>query len=149
MNSEMPYVCTFCGAPGVAKYQSEFIAKADFWKSILCCNRCGDYKSKLRSLTDAVSAECMEMRFGKKTDMIRATLERLTKAIATIVCAYHRIPNTWSFDFVDQLMERPDSSGRIIRAYETFADKRQPAPPKPEPRLSWIEHGVPVELAML
>lgn len=121
----MPYTCPMCGIPGVAQYESEFVENAEFWSSILHCNRCADLKATVMKLTDravhcAVSF-CTYKNTGKLTNEIekeiREKLSVVTQEVAHASAKRFRTLNRWQYDFVNFILENPSKTEKFIRQY--------------------------------
>lgn len=122
------YKCKFCGLEGIVTVQDDLMFEVDKWKSLLVCNRCGDYHEKKRGVIDNVKSSAIFLMTCRRTMKgeglakvetgVRSTLERITKRLADIVCEHYRATNWWDQEFVNLLMDRPDDFWKICRQYE-------------------------------
>lgn len=122
----MPYTCPLCGLKSSAEYDSDFVKKAEFWKSLLHCDRCADYRARIVSLRESCKALAMvylthrflvhkvEPQFEQR---IRAGLIEKTKAIAFAACNHWKRTMIWEPDFVQQILDQPDKVELIVNLY--------------------------------
>lgn len=121
--------CKFCKKPITAESDpscpEEWATKL---ASMLACNRCADYRSRMSSLLDSIRKTCLDYiqahnspqkkamtdEFMSKT---RATLGRLTQSLATAACRHRGINTVWEPDFTQQLLDMPDRSNKVIATY--------------------------------
>ena len=126
--TKLPYLCKRCERPGVAEYDEEWVNNLDYWASMLTCNPCADYLTKLRRLKDVIyqlSIDLNRTRNNREEVVkIRDVLILNTKKIAFVVSREYRVMNEWSIEFVDQIMEQPDKSLLIVDTYEKIIGKR-------------------------
>jgi hypothetical protein len=95
---------------------------------MLACNRCADYRSRMSSLLHSIRQTCLDYiqafnstaqkamteEFIAKT---RATLSRLTQALAASACRHRGINTIWEPDFIQQLFDMPEKSNKVVAAY--------------------------------
>lgn len=112
------YNCKFCHKPGFLDIDDNAIAHdaAERWFPMLCCDRCGNFRERLRNLRGAVAKRCNALIANPKEDA-RSDFERLTKKICSLVCDHYRVQDTWRSDFVDLLIEKPRYRDKFISSY--------------------------------
>ena len=122
------YVCRFCAKPGSVVYgdsPTEMLA-ADAWFRMLCCDRCGDFRIAMREVKRKMQHVVIQIinaprRGSPEHSKLMASageyVSELTKKITTLVCDFYRVQNIWDRDFAAQIMEKPNKSDIIIKAY--------------------------------
>lgn len=117
--------CKFCKGPITATAHPDCPElHLEAWKPLLCCNRCGEFQEWFRRIINrarAAAGEWAVLLPTKREAGRQDTAEKLaqiTRRIADVVCRFYRIGYYWDQDFIDQIMEQPDKTERIIRAYE-------------------------------
>lgn len=128
------YTCKFCGAAGTAAMNTSF--PEDQFNQIyplLCCDRCADYRTKLRWLKDGIIANAVKLirgrmfgaRSQKAKDELQINIEPkcreafnlLTRRLAILHCAFVGTPTKWEPDFTAMLMQKPDKAEQAINFY--------------------------------
>jgi len=119
------YTCKFCGVPGTATADDDCpIQNIEAWRSWLCCNRCGAFQEWYRRMTAKIRHLCIQWATKRPEarqearDEYSKALTSLTQTTALQVCRYYRVDYVWDYDFVAQLIERPDKAEFIVKAYE-------------------------------
>jgi len=127
MIQKIPYTCRFCGVSHIAEYDDECPGlHVEKWMKIICCNKCADFKTERKELTDGIAAACRVIQIhnykgsGLPPNVeseLRLKLEKLTKRYASIMCEHLHLTNVWDADFVQQFMDKPDKWGVILKFY--------------------------------
>jgi hypothetical protein len=101
---------------------------------MIACNRCADYRARISSLLDSIRVACLSYIQAHNSperkamtdefmDKTRATLRRLTQAIAATACRHRGINTIWEPDFIQQLLDMPDKSNKVVATYMKFIGK--------------------------
>ena len=134
MMTTMPYRCRMCGRAGEAAYDDEFVVKAEYWKELLHCDRCGDFKERflfLRERTSNVAIAFWAYQTTNRLDTelenrLREKLVRLTRQIVEATCRHWRVMAEWSPDFVQMIVEQPRRAEFIVNFYAKGVRKDSP-----------------------
>lgn len=129
MIKKIPYTCRFCGANHLAEYDDECPGiQLEKWMAVICCNKCAEFREEKRTVMDGIAASCRAIQVGtfrggrlkpEEESKVRAALERLTKRYADMMCDWFGLVRVWDKDFVEQLMEKPDKWGSILKLYNS------------------------------
>ena len=118
--------CKFCRKPLTVESDQNC---PDEWAArlvaLLACNSCADYRSRMTRYLDAIRKTCLdyiqahnakELK-AEDEDKVRSTLRRLTQGVAAAACRHRGIVTIWEPDFVQQLIDMPDKSNKVVAAY--------------------------------
>lgn len=118
--------CKFCGVLVVACADEQCPKDwANQLAPMLACNRCADYRAGMNRLCDAlrgVALNYMQRTLCKNADdkfiaETRATLERITKSLASVICKFYNMQTVWEPDFVEQCFDHPHKTNKVVGAY--------------------------------
>ena len=122
---KLDYKCKFCQKPGSVNCGDDPVEHeaAQRWYPMLCCDRCGKFRVSMRKERDAVRhlavnlSACPKAKLKEVEADCRPKLELILKRVTTLVGDYYRVQNIWDKDFVEQIIEKPESAGIIIALY--------------------------------
>jgi len=119
--------CKFCGLPVTVESDPECPPEwAQSLLNMLACNRCADYRAAMGRIGAEIRKVCLNMiqmingrvSTPEKEAKIRKAVENMTWKVAEATCKFYRVKNViYDQDFVDQIMEHPDKSSKILSTY--------------------------------
>lgn len=119
--------CTRCKAPIVLTQDPECpTLVVEKWLRVIVCNRCGKYLEAYRRIDEAIALIGRQLMLGLKSSSygeIRAAasekLTALTHEFERIVTKRYNTTDSWSYDFVELLMDKPDKTHVALRMEES------------------------------
>lgn len=122
---KLEYNCKFCRRPGFVVIGDTPIEHeaAERWFPMLCCDRCGIFREKIRKVRMAIRG--LALKFSNPegrtpVEIIQKSSEAITEAtkkVTTLVCDYYRVQNIWSRDFPQQIFDNPARADLVIKNY--------------------------------
>lgn len=118
--------CKFCGVMLTVESDPDCPQEwAESLLKLLACNRCADYRAKMTKIGVEIRRVCtnyIQLVNSKKGDeetksKTRKLLEGMTWKVAEATCKFYGTPFIYDQEFVDQIMEHPDKSTIILKAY--------------------------------
>jgi len=126
-----PSRCRICGCGVTLRIDPDCPAiHLDTWRKMVCCDRCHTHCIRMRSLKAAACKAVSQLVAAKmnlqfRQDKLEAvekhvqeTLSRITRLIAEQACKHWRAEFSWDYDFVLQIIEKPENTERTIELYE-------------------------------
>lgn len=115
--------CTRCKKPLVLKQDATCPAlHISAWLAIIVCDRCGKYLERLRTIDDAIAKVAnrwMVASGARDPSAVRAEcseqLVKLTQGLMRVLRQRWDTTDTWSMDFVDLLLDKPDKTRIAVR----------------------------------
>ena len=129
--------CKFCQCPVVLEMDDSAVDYfgLEFWKSLAACNRCADYREKKRRLQEQLVDHSVKWARHKmkqvplnEADVARLMelVEKCTKKYADLVCRFNHVQSLWQQDFMQQILDMPGKTLRILHFYERDIAKHNP-----------------------
>lgn len=129
--------CKFCGYALELDIADDFTGHTrkplDWWIAMAACNRCLDYRERLRSITDSILRLCNAWNIitvaGNARDREKAgasteaALTVETKKLAALLSHHWKSQNTWDAEFVTVLMDNPSKSLTAMRVFIRNTEK--------------------------
>lgn len=115
------YTCKYCRKQGLAKYEPEFVREIEAWKSMLTCNRCGDYLEgfwRYKKLLGRITYTLTVSRLGRKDleleDTCKRGLTETMKRLTTHCTDFFRIPNYFDPSVAEAMFDEPGKWKTIL-----------------------------------
>ena|SRR5438477_13141918 len=121
---KLDYICKFCGVPGQAEYDDTCPLNLDYWRSLLCCNRCADFmhdKERLIDQAKQIGGSFALTRKKKGAEdraaQVRQAFEAIADEFCQVVSDYLKTPDFGAKELIQVLMERPDCAGPTLESH--------------------------------
>lgn len=105
----------------------------DWWIAMAACNRCADYKERLRANVDSILRLCNSWAIvttagsdrdrAKVASSTEQALIIATKKLAETLSRHWKAQNTWDHEFVEILMDKPASGATAVRLFIRNTEK--------------------------
>lgn len=88
------------------------------WLPLIVCERCGTYLKEYTRIDDAMAKACADWNINRKDEKIREKLTNLTQRANRLFCRHWVTQFDWSSDWVDLLLEKPETCRQSMRWQE-------------------------------